>query len=96
MKIHRLLAPVLMLGSAVAQADEQPILLKNAPGHEAVENNCGACHSLDYIRMNSPFPTAKVWRAEVDKMINVFGAPIEPPDAEAIVDYLAKNYGSPG
>jgi len=49
----------------------------------------------DYIRTNSPFMTAKVWEAEVTKMINAFGAPIEPADAKAIIDYLARNYGSP-
>jgi hypothetical protein len=79
-----------------ASAEELTVPLKTAPGHEVVEQNCGACHSLDYIRMNSPFMTAKVWAAEVAKMINVFGAPIAPPDARAIVDYLWRNYGSPG
>jgi hypothetical protein len=36
----------------------------------------------------------KTWQAEVDKMTNVFGAPIAPDDAKAIVDYLTKNYGT--
>ncbi len=38
----------------------------------------------------------KIWQAEVNKMINVLGAPIESNDAAAIVDYLVKNYGSGG
>jgi sulfite dehydrogenase (cytochrome) subunit B len=80
---------------AAAHAEERAVPLKDAPGHELVEGNCGACHSLDYIRTNSPFMTAKVWEAEVTKMINAFGAPIEPADAKAITDYLARNYGSP-
>jgi hypothetical protein len=37
-----------------------------------------------------------VWQAEVNKMINAFGAPIDPKDVPAIVDYLTKNYGKPG
>jgi mono/diheme cytochrome c family protein len=80
---------------AVAQADEPVVPLKDAPGHEVVEGNCAACHSLDYIRTNSPFMTAKVWEAEVTKMINAFGAPIDSADAKTITDYLARNYGSP-
>ena len=36
----------------------------------------------------------KVWQAEIDKMVNVFGAPIEPKDAATIVDYLVNNYGT--
>jgi hypothetical protein len=72
---------------------EQPIELKRAPGVERVEANCSACHSLDYVAMNSPFLNAASWQAEVDKMINAFGAPINEADAKIIVEYLVKNYG---
>ena len=58
-----------------------------------VQNNCASCHSLDYILINSPFPTAQLWDAEVTKMIRVFGAPIDDKDAEIIKAYLARNYG---
>jgi sulfite dehydrogenase (cytochrome) subunit B len=77
-----------------AHADEVPVTLKDAPGHDVVEGFCGACHSLDYIQMNSPFPSAALWDAEVKKMINAFGAPIPPTDAKTITEYLIKNYGS--
>lgn len=36
----------------------------------------------------------KMWQAEVDKMMNIYGAPLEASDAKAIVDYLTKNYGT--
>jgi len=84
----------LLAGATAAAAEEQPINLKAAPGVEQVEGNCGACHSLDYIEMNSPFLNAAGWNAEVTKMIKAFGAPIGEADAKVIVDYLAKNYGS--
>jgi len=80
--------------ACAAYADEKPVDLKKAPGRDTVEANCGTCHSLDYIRTNSPFPTAQVWGAEVTKMISVFGADIKPDDTKAIVEYLSKNYGS--
>ena len=79
---------------APAIAEEKPIELKRAPCVENVEANCTACHSLDYIEMNSPFLSAAQWDAEVAKMIRVMGAPIEESDAKAIADYLKKNYGS--
>ncbi len=82
---------VLMAGAALA--DEQVINLKKAPGVDKVEGNCGACHSLAYIPMNSPYLKPAQWSAEVDKMIKVMGAPIDAADAQAIKDYLAKNYG---
>ena len=77
-----------------ALAAETPNLLKDAPGRAIVENNCGLCHSLDYIQMNSPYPSATLWDAEVTKMIKVFGAPITDADAASIKEYLTKNYGS--
>jgi hypothetical protein len=80
--------------AVAARAEEGSITLKDAPGRDVVAGYCGACHSLDYIQMNSPFPSAALWDAEVNKMINAFGAPIEPADAKTIKDYLIKNYGS--
>jgi sulfite dehydrogenase (cytochrome) subunit B len=79
---------------APALAQEQVIELKKAPGLDKVATNCAVCHSLDYIQMNSPFPNAALWDAEVTKMIKVYGAPIGDADAAVIVDYLKSNYGS--
>ena len=88
---------VLVAGALAAPtfAQEEPaIKLKEAPGLDKVEGNCAACHSLDYIQMNSPFPNAALWEAEVTKMIKAYGAPVSEADAAVIVDYLKKNYGS--
>jgi sulfite dehydrogenase (cytochrome) subunit B len=93
----RTLVVVLALAAAItlpAAAQEKPVELKKAPGLDQVEANCSGCHSLDYIVMNSPFPNAALWDAEVTKMIKAFGAPIGDADAKIIADYLKKNYGS--
>jgi mono/diheme cytochrome c family protein len=78
---------------AAAAAGENPVRLKRAPGLDRVEANCGACHSLDYVQMNSKFLNAAGWDAEVTKMINPFGATVDPADARIIADYLTANYG---
>lgn len=88
------LAAAALAGISPALADEAAVTLKDAPGRDAVVNACAACHSLDYIQMNSPFPDAKMWDAEVTKMIKVFGAEIPPEDVKTIVEYLKANYGS--
>jgi sulfite dehydrogenase (cytochrome) subunit B len=80
--------------AAPALAQEQQVELKKAPGLDKVETNCAVCHSLDYIQMNSPFPNAALWDAEVAKMRNAYGAPISDADAAVISDYLKRNYGS--
>jgi mono/diheme cytochrome c family protein len=89
-----LFAGLILLFSAAAQADEFSLKLKEGAGGEIVANNCAACHSLDYIVLNSPFPNRAMWQAEVAKMIKAYGADISPDDAKAIVDYLTTNYGS--
>jgi sulfite dehydrogenase (cytochrome) subunit B len=82
------------LMAAPAAAQEKPVTLKKGAGLDLVEANCAACHSLDYIQMNSPFLTSAQWDASIAKMINVFGAPISEADARKIGDYLKANYGA--
>lgn len=99
MRSQLLIAAALIATAATAypvRADEPVVPLKPGAGEDVVSANCNACHSLDYIRTNAPFMTGKVWEAEVAKMINAFGATIEPADAKTISDYLAHNYGKPG
>ena len=76
-------------GAAVPESSDE---LVAAPGRERAAQ-CGACHSLDYIRMNSRFLDHAGWTALVNKMINVYGAPIAKADVETIAAYLAANYG---
>jgi mono/diheme cytochrome c family protein len=76
------------------QLPEETAALKKAPGLDVVESNCGACHSADYIQTQPRGPKFKTafWKAEVEKMIKVYGAQIEEADVPKIVDYLAANY----
>ncbi len=87
-------AAIAVLIAVPALAQDQEIKLKPGPGLQQVEGNCGACHSLAYIPMNSAFLNAAGWNAEVTKMIKAMGAPIPDADAKAIEEYLAKNYGT--
>lgn len=86
----------MFLGVALpALAEEQTITLKPGTGHDETVNNCAACHSLDYIPMNSPFLSPEQWKGEVNKMRKAFGAPIDDADAEKIINYLVTSYGAP-
>ena len=91
--IVAVLAIAVSAGAAVAQ--EKRIAFKDGAGLQTFQANCGTCHSLDYVVMNSPFLDRPGWDASVKKMINAFGAPISAEDAQAITDYLAQNYGKP-
>lgn len=81
-----------VLAGGQSLADESSIQLRQNAGVEAVEGNCGACHSLDYIQMNSPIQDEKGWTATVGKMVKVLGAPISEDDQKKIIAYLASNY----
>jgi mono/diheme cytochrome c family protein len=92
----KLATALMLLAAAPALAEEQPVELKPGPGQDVVATQCGACHSLDYVRMNSPFLTGDGWKAEVTKMRTAFGADINDTDAATIINYLSTTYGPPG
>lgn len=87
-------APLLLAVAGPALAQESKVQLKDAPGRDKAMQ-CAACHSLDYIPMNSRFLNKAGWTAEVNKMINVLHAPIPKEDVETIASYLTENYGVP-
>lgn len=88
------IAAVLVVAPAgVGAADEASLKLVDGPGRELVQANCSMCHSVDYIVMNSPFQDVPAWEKTVTKMIKVYGAPLSPEDAAAIVRYLGEHYG---
>jgi hypothetical protein len=66
--------------------------LKPGPGSDLAVANCSLCHSADYISIQPRF-TRTVWKAEVTKMQQKYGAPIATNNIEALADYLTKNYG---
>jgi hypothetical protein len=87
------IAAIAVVAVSVSQAVEKPAELKQGAGLDRVVAHCSACHSLDYIPMNSRFLDTAGWNAEAAKMINAFGAPIDPADAKVIAEYLGINYG---
>jgi hypothetical protein len=67
--------------------------LPDALGRAELYTNCLTCHSSRYVATQPPF-ARKTWQAEVDKMRNVYGAPIAADDASKIVDYLVATHRS--
>ena len=61
---------------------------------DAVQVNCGACHSTRYITIQPPL-TRETWVAEVTKMRKTYGAPVPEEQVNAIVDYLFAVRGAP-
>jgi mono/diheme cytochrome c family protein len=74
---------------------EDTTVLAPGPGQEVTQANCMACHSVDYIATQPRgfADPAAFWTAEVTKMRRVYGAQIDDADVQAIVAYLAAQYG---
>ena len=66
---------------------------KQAAGVEVALQRCLVCHSSEYVTTQPPLSSA-AWKASVEKMRAKFGAQIPPEQAEALVEYLARNYGA--
>jgi mono/diheme cytochrome c family protein len=87
-----------MVGSVLSASSglaQEPVVLKSGAGMEETSVSCGICHSQKYIPMNSVFLTGDAWKAEVNKMRTVFGAPIDDDTAATIISYLTAQYGVP-
>ncbi len=100
-----LIAPVLTLQRNAGLAQENTadsirkielpaiqVELREGEGKNKTTLHCSICHSLDYITGQPGF-SAERWKAIVQKMIKIFGAPVTEEEAKTIVDYLAAQYG---
>ena len=92
-------AAISTLGAAIAapvsyKLPDETAAFKPGPNLAVVQNNCTGCHSADYIAIQPRGPNYKAdfWKAEVTKMIKVYGAPIADADVPRIVEYLAATY----
>ena len=54
----------------------------------AINNNCLACHSAGMV-LTQPRLSRAEWEAEVNKMRNIYKAPVDASDVPTIIDYLA-------
>jgi len=66
---------------------ESTVALPDGPNVAVARDNCVGCHSPEMILYQPTLPKLG-WEAEVNKMKNVYKAPLDPKDIPAIVDYL--------
>ena len=66
---------------------ESTVALPDGPNVAVVRDNCLGCHSPEMILYQPAMPKP-AWEAEVNKMHNVYKAPLDPKDIPAVVDYL--------
>jgi hypothetical protein len=60
-------------------------------GVSDVKAYCNTCHSPRYITMQPPMPAA-AWAAEVNKMVNTYGASIPDDSKQKIIQYLQTHF----
>lgn len=85
-------------GAAVGGAGlkvEFPIetaVFKSGQGSD-LTGQCLVCHSADYVTSQPPGMPLAFWKAEVEKMKKVYGAPIPEDQIDGLAQYFAQNYG---
>jgi hypothetical protein len=65
--------------------------LAQGEGREIIQIFCRFCHSTTYITMQPPL-SAAMWESVVNKMIDIYGAPISDDSARQIINYLRTYY----
>lgn len=84
-----------VLASAAPLKFQMPLetaKFKPAPGVELATANCLLCHSAEYVATQPRLPRA-FWAANLKKMREKYGAPIQPAQVDPLLDYLVANYG---
>ncbi len=79
----------LVLKSTKVTLPESTAMFPPGPGADVANGNCLACHSVGMV-MNQPVMPKAAWEAEINKMRNVYKAPVPESDVAAIVDYLTR------
>ena len=82
----------LVLKSTSVTLPESSAMFPPGPGADVANANCLSCHSLGMV-MNQPVMSKAAWEAEVNKMRNVYKAPVQASDVAAITDYLVSIKG---
>ena len=101
---HLLRATIVAIGIAVAtsafalriELPPETGTFKPGAGSELAQQQCVACHSVDYVSIQPPGRPLAFWKAEVEKMKKVYGAQIPDEQIEPIAQYLARAYGDGG
>jgi mono/diheme cytochrome c family protein len=99
---HRLALVGAALGSALAlpasglriDLPAETARLKDGTGSDLANRQCMTCHSADYVATQPPGKPLAFWKAEVEKMKKVYGAPIPDDQIEPIAQYLTREYGA--
>jgi mono/diheme cytochrome c family protein len=78
-------------GASRDQAEARTVVLPAGPGKEVVERRCAACHDLNRVVMQRK--SRAEWELVTNDMI-ARGAQATPQEIQAIVSYLAAQFGN--
>jgi|SRR5882672_3004505 len=76
-----------VVGASASSPNEE---LPAGPAQETAVNACLSCHEARIIVQQRLSKAA--WTREVDKMTK-WGAPVDPKDHDALIDYFSANFG---
>lgn len=80
--------------SVTLPPDTSTLRASDLPGYRLAQQKCGICHSADYVSYQPPDMTQAQWTAEMTKMREAYGAPLDDEEVKILGAYLAAAYGS--
>lgn len=90
-KLRAALLTLILTGvAAIAAAASPNEELPAGPAQESAANACLSCHEARIIVQQRLSKAA--WVREMDKMTK-WGAPVDPKDRDALIDYFSANFG---
>ena len=90
--LHGEAQTVVVLKSTKGTLPDSTAEFPAGPGSDVASANCTVCHSVGMV-MNQPSMSKAAWEAEVNKMRNVYKAPVPEVNVAAITEYLASIKG---
>jgi hypothetical protein len=82
-----------LAGTVKIELPPESAALNPGPGVELANGQCLTCHSAEYITTQPRDKPLAFWKAEVEKMRKVYGAPVPEDQIQPLAEYLARNYG---
>ena len=81
-------------GTLKIELPAESATLRPGPGVDLANGQCLTCHSAEYVTTQPRDKPLAFWKAEVEKMRKVYGAPVPEDQIQAIAEYLTRSYGS--
>ncbi len=92
--VGAVMSAAVFAGTLKIELPAESATLAPGPGVDLANSQCLTCHSAEYVTTQPRDKPLAFWKAEVEKMRKVYGAPVPEDQVQSIAEYLTRSYGS--